>query len=56
MPIHVVLSMLLDDGKPERARRNDLLNKDWGVVGIYGTKHSTKTFMTVLLFAEAIIS
>jgi len=56
LPVHIVLNMLLDDSKPERARRNDILNPEWKIVGIYGAKHARKTFMTVALFAEGIIT
>jgi hypothetical protein len=55
MPIHVTLQMLLDDGRPDRLRRKDILNPEWGVAGIHGGKHSKKLFMAVLLFSQAIL-
>jgi len=56
LPIYVVFSMLLDDGSKNKWRRRDLLNPEWGFVGIHGGKHQTKLFMTVVMFAEDVIT
>jgi len=54
-PVHVTLQLLLDDGRPDRLRRGDVLNPEWEVVGIHGGKHSKKLFMAVLIFAQALL-
>jgi len=55
MPVHVTLQLLLDDDRPGRPRRTDILNPEWGVVGIHGGKHAKKLFMCSLIFAEGLL-
>jgi len=42
MPVHVCIQMLLDDGQKDRPKRKEILNPEWGVVGIHAGKHSKK--------------
>jgi len=55
MPVHVALQMLLDDGQKERPKRKEILNPEWGVVGIHAGKHAKSMFMTVCLFAHDLL-
>jgi len=55
MPVHVCLMLMLDDGRKERPKRKDLLNKDWKVVGIHMGKHSKKQVMVAMIFAHGLL-
>jgi len=54
--IDVCFQMLLEDGNPQRPRRHDLMNPEWGVVGIHAGRHAKKLFMVVLILAEEVIT
>jgi len=55
MPVHVVLNLLLDDGQKDRPKRRELLNPEWGVMGIHAGRHTKKAFMVVCLFAHGVL-